>query len=61
MMFGQLYFSNSFQALKSLALLRQGKHDSGIQFLHEVHAEHPTDDATLQAMTICYGEMHECK
>ena len=47
-----------FQALKALALLRLGRHDDSTGLLHEVHGTSPTDDATLQAMSICYKEMN---
>ncbi|XP_064648913.1 N-alpha-acetyltransferase 25, NatB auxiliary subunit-like [Lineus longissimus] len=47
------------KVLKALALLRQGKHDVSGKLLEEVHHQNPTDDATLQAMTICYGDMHK--
>jgi N-terminal acetyltransferase B complex non-catalytic subunit len=44
--------------LKALALLRLGKEDECIQLLDAVRAEVPCDDSTLQAMTICYREIH---
>ncbi|XP_013396790.1 N-alpha-acetyltransferase 25, NatB auxiliary subunit-like [Lingula anatina] len=47
------------KVLKALALLRTGKQDESCNILKAVHAEHPTDDSTLQAMVICYKEMHE--
>lgn len=46
------------KVLKALALLRTGKQEDSFKLLQEVHAEIPTDDATLQAMTICYREHH---
>lgn len=49
------------QVLKGLALLRMGRHDDSAVLLEEVHSQHPTDEATLQAMAICYREMHKCK
>lgn len=49
------------QVLKALALLRLGRHGDSSVILQEVHAQHPTDDATLQAMAICYREIHKRK
>ena len=49
------------QVLKALALLRLGRHDDSSVMLQEVHSQHPTDEATLQAMAICYREIHKCK
>ncbi|PSN43752.1 hypothetical protein C0J52_06409 [Blattella germanica] len=46
------------KVLKALALLRLGKEDDCIQLLDIVRAEVPCDDSTLQAMTICYREIH---
>ncbi|KAJ9576201.1 hypothetical protein L9F63_006934, partial [Diploptera punctata] len=46
------------KVLKALALLRLGKEDECIQLLDVVRAEVPCDDSTLQAMTICYREIH---
>ncbi|KAJ4445258.1 N-alpha-acetyltransferase 25, NatB auxiliary subunit [Periplaneta americana] len=46
------------KVLKALALLRLGKEDECIQVLDVVRAEVPCDDSTLQAMTICYREIH---
>jgi len=48
-----------FQALKSLALLRMGRREESVVLLDEVHALHPTDEATLQAMSICYRELNK--
>ncbi|XP_052801736.1 N-alpha-acetyltransferase 25, NatB auxiliary subunit-like [Mya arenaria] len=47
------------KVLKSLSLLRLGRHDESTGLLHEVHQQHPTDEATLQAMAICYREIHK--
>ncbi|XP_064612793.1 N-alpha-acetyltransferase 25, NatB auxiliary subunit-like [Liolophura sinensis] len=47
------------KVLKALALLRLGRHDESSGFLQEVHAQHPTDEATLHAMAICYREVHK--
>lgn len=49
------------QVLKALALLRLGKHDDSSNLLDEVHAQHPIDEATLQAMCICYRETYKCR
>ncbi|KAL8619116.1 hypothetical protein ACOMHN_019388 [Nucella lapillus] len=46
------------KVLKALALLRVGRQDESSVLLQEVHGQHPTDDATLQAMAICYREVH---
>ncbi|VDI03098.1 N-terminal acetyltransferase B complex non-catalytic subunit [Mytilus galloprovincialis] len=45
--------------LKALALLRLGRHDDSSNLLDEVHAQHPVDEATLQAMCICYRETYK--
>lgn len=45
--------------MKALALIRLGRQDEALASLHEVHVEDPTDDPTLQAMTICYRELHK--
>lgn len=47
------------KALKALALIRLGRQDEAVTSLDEVHYENPTDDPTLQAMTICYRELHK--
>lgn len=49
------------QVLKALSLIRLGRQDESMVVLQEVHTEHPADDATLQAMTICYWELHKRK
>ncbi|ELT91697.1 hypothetical protein CAPTEDRAFT_185899 [Capitella teleta] len=46
------------KALKSLALLRLGRHDDSTTLLCGVHESSPVDDSTLQAMALCYREMH---
>lgn len=51
----------SFQALKSIALLRLGKTSESEKLISEVKQVQPSDDPTLQAMTICYREMEKCK
>ncbi|CAM1320983.1 NAA25 (predicted), partial [Pycnogonum litorale] len=47
------------KVLKGLALIRLGRQNESIGILQEVHAEHPADETTLQAMTICYWELHK--
>ncbi|XP_015908047.1 N-alpha-acetyltransferase 25, NatB auxiliary subunit [Parasteatoda tepidariorum] len=47
------------KALKALALVRLGRNEESFNVVQEVHAEDPTDDPTLQAMTICYRELHK--
>ena len=47
------------KVLKALALLRLGRHEDSLHILHDVHTEAPIDDSTLQAMTICYRELHK--
>ena len=47
------------KVLKALALLRLGRQSESQTILNEVHHQCPTDDATLQAMTICYRELHK--
>ncbi|KAH6932585.1 hypothetical protein HPB50_007832 [Hyalomma asiaticum] len=45
------------KALKALALVRLSRSDEALSVLKELQAEAPTDDATLQAMTLCYREL----
>ncbi|XP_075739875.1 N-alpha-acetyltransferase 25, NatB auxiliary subunit [Rhipicephalus microplus] len=45
------------KALKALALVRLSRLDEALSVLKELQAEAPTDDATLQAMTLCYREL----
>ncbi|KAL1139497.1 hypothetical protein AAG570_006481 [Ranatra chinensis] len=47
------------KALKCLALLRMGKESDCVELLEAVRKEEPVDDATLQAMTVCYREIHK--
>ncbi|RWS02701.1 N-alpha-acetyltransferase 25: NatB auxiliary subunit-like protein [Dinothrombium tinctorium] len=47
------------KVLKCLALLRLGRQHECSSLLAEVHKEAPTDDSTLQAMSICYRELHK--
>lgn len=49
------------RALKALALLRLGRSDEAHTVLDTLASEKPHDDTTLQAMTICYRECHQCK
>jgi len=48
------------QALRSLALIRLGRQDETISTLQEVHALHPNDEHTLQAMAMCYRDVNRC-
>lgn len=48
------------RALKALSLLRLGKENDCKQLLETLMDAKPTDDATLQAMMLCYREIHEC-
>ncbi|CAG9821462.1 unnamed protein product [Phaedon cochleariae] len=47
------------KALKALTLHRMGKGSESRVILEALTNEKPTDDATLQAMTLCYREMQE--
>ncbi|XP_065205468.1 N-alpha-acetyltransferase 25, NatB auxiliary subunit [Planococcus citri] len=47
------------KVLKGLALLRLGKCKDCEEILESVKKEVPCDDCTLQAMTICYREIHK--
>ncbi|PVD31460.1 hypothetical protein C0Q70_06872 [Pomacea canaliculata] len=47
------------KVLKALALLRLGRQDESSVLLQEVHEQHPVDEPTLQAMSICYREVHK--
>nr|CAD7589516.1 unnamed protein product [Timema genevievae] len=47
------------RVLKALALLRLGKEEECIQHLEVVQAEVPVDESALQAMTICFKELHK--
>ena len=51
----------ALQALKALALLRLKRLEESVSLLDEVHAQHPTDESTLQAMCIGYRELNKCK
>ena len=52
---------SDLQALKGLALLRSGKTAESEALMEEIMEAEPTDDPTLQAMTICYREMQKRK
>ncbi|RXG72521.1 N-alpha-acetyltransferase 25, NatB auxiliary subunit [Armadillidium vulgare] len=45
--------------LKALALLRLGRNKESTEIVNSVVSEGTSDDATLQALTICYREMHQ--
>ncbi|KAK4311699.1 hypothetical protein Pmani_016831 [Petrolisthes manimaculis] len=47
------------RVLKGLALLRLGKRDECEGLVAAVVKEAPTDEATLQALTICFRELHQ--
>ncbi|OXU18145.1 hypothetical protein TSAR_006441 [Trichomalopsis sarcophagae] len=47
------------RVLKALALLRLGKEDECQSIIDKVRAEVPCEDYTLQAMSICYREIHQ--
>ncbi|KAF4526862.1 hypothetical protein B566_EDAN013916 [Ephemera danica] len=47
------------KVLRALALLRMGKNEECETILETVRTETPVDDATLQAMAICYRELHQ--
>lgn len=49
------------RALKALALLRLGKDADSLTILDALAVEKPCDESTLQAMTICYRELQQCK
>ncbi|XP_044764345.1 phagocyte signaling-impaired protein [Coccinella septempunctata] len=47
------------KALKALTLLRIGKESDSIAVLDNLITECPTDEATLQAMTLCFRELQQ--
>ncbi|KAG7208761.1 hypothetical protein KM043_014956 [Ampulex compressa] len=47
------------RVLKALALLRMGKENECQVIIDEVRSEVPCEDSTLQAMSICYREIHQ--
>lgn len=49
------------RVLKALALLRLGKENECQVIMDKVRMEIPCDDSTLQAMSICYREIHQRK
>ena len=49
------------RVLKGLATFRLGRKEECEALIATVVAETPTDDMTLQALTICYREMHQPK
>lgn len=49
------------QVLKALALVRLGRVEEAQVILKEVQKEEPYEDATLQAMAICFRETHQRK
>lgn len=49
-----------FKALKALSLLRLGRNDEADVLVEEIAAENPSNESTLQAMTVCYKEREEC-
>ena len=56
----QSVFSSS-QVLKAIGLQRTGKQDEAFTLAQEVATLEPTDDNSLQALTILYREMHRRK
>lgn len=53
-----LCVSSSLQVLKAIGLQRTGKQDEAFTLAQEVATLEPTDDNSLQALTILYREMH---
>lgn len=49
------------QVLKAIGLQRTGKQDEAFTLAQEVAVLEPTDDNSLQALTILYREMHRRK
>lgn len=49
------------KVLKALALIRMNKPDEAKAILKPVAEQAPTDDATIQALSICYREVDERK
>ncbi|KAK0171898.1 hypothetical protein PV328_005290 [Microctonus aethiopoides] len=47
------------RVLKALALLRLGKENDCQVIMDKVRSEVPCEDSTLQAMSICYKEIHQ--
>lgn len=46
------------KVLKAIGLQRTGKQDEAFSLAQEVSTLEPTDDNSLQALTILYREMH---
>lgn len=49
------------KVLKGLALIRQNKKMEADAILEDVSKEVPTDDGTIQALSICYRELEKRK
>ncbi|ERL95051.1 hypothetical protein D910_12321 [Dendroctonus ponderosae] len=47
------------RALKALILFRMGRENDCKAILESLNSEQPTDDSTLQAMTMCYRELQD--
>ncbi|KAF6206659.1 hypothetical protein GE061_017895 [Apolygus lucorum] len=47
------------KALKCLALLRLGRESESLELLEVIKNESPVDESTLQAVTVCYREVHQ--
>ncbi|KAF5281675.1 hypothetical protein FQR65_LT14605 [Abscondita terminalis] len=47
------------KALKALSLLRMGREAECVSLLDSLSDDNPIDDATLQAMTLCYRELQQ--
>ena len=58
---GKIDDGEFFQVLKGLGLLRLGREEECEAILEEVKKDLPAEDTTLQAMSICYKEMHRCE
>lgn len=55
------YPSLFIKVLKAIGLQRTGKQDEAFVLAQEVTTLEPTDDNSLQALTILYREMHRRK
>lgn len=53
----QIFFL--LQSLKSLSLIRLGKLEEGITLADQVRSQKPSDDSTLQVLTIGYKEVNK--
>lgn len=49
------------KALKALSILRMGRESECISLLDALVIDNPADDATLQALTLCYRELQQRK